>query len=340
VAVREALRLAAAREEVPAAVLEGAFEEIMDGRADPIAAAGLLVALRTKGETVGEIVAAARAIRARADRAPLPDPDAVDTCGTGGDGLATFNISTTASFVVAGAGVRVAKHGNRGVSSRSGSYDLLEALGVNPDLPIATAAAMVREIGIGFLYARRAHPAMRHLAPIREALQMRTVMNCLGPLVNPLGVRRQLVGVYARNLLEPMVAALREFGVERALVVRGTDGLDELSTTAPNEVMRLDAGRIEGDRIDARELGLAPARLGDLAGGEPAVNATIARDVLRGKGGPARDIVLLNAAAALWVGGAVADLAEGLERAAASVTSGAALAKLDALIRATQESAA
>ena len=338
-AVREALRRAAEREEVPSAVLEDAFDEIMDGRADPPAAAGLLVALRTKGETVGEIVAIARAIRARADRSAAPDPDAIDLCGTGGDGLGTFNLSTTAAFVVAGAGVRVAKHGNRAASSRSGSYDVLEALGVRPDLPIAAAAAMVREIGIGFLYARRAHPAMRHLAPIREALQIRTVMNCLGPLLNPVGVRRQLIGVYARELLEPMAGALAEFGTARALVVRGTDGLDELSTAAPSEVVRLDAGRIERDRIDARALGLAPARLADLAGGDSIENARITRDVLDGKEGPPRDIVLLNAAAALWVAGAVPELAVGLERAAASVSSGAARAKLDALVAATREAA-
>ncbi len=338
--VREALRRAAAREEVPAPILERAFAEIMEGRAEPLAVAGLLVALRTKGETVGEIVAAARAMRARAERAPLLDPDTVDTCGTGGDGLGTFNISTAAAFVAAGAGVRIAKHGNRAASSASGSFDVLEALGVRADLPITLAAAMVSEIGIGFLYARRAHPAMRHLAPIREALQLRTVMNCLGPLLNPLGVRRQLVGVYAAELIQPMAAALAELGVRRALVVRGNDGLDELSTAAPSEAARLEEGRIECVRIDAAELGLPRARLEDLTGGDAAHNARIVRAVLGGERGPARDIVLLNAAAAIWVGGVVPDLETGLRRADQSVASGAARAKLEALIEATGRAAA
>jgi anthranilate phosphoribosyltransferase len=338
--VREALRRAAAREEVPAPILERAFGEVMDGRAEPLAVAGLLVALRTKGETVGEIVAAARAMRARAERAPLLDPGTVDTCGTGGDGLGTFNISTAAAFVAAGAGIRIAKHGNRAASSASGSFDVLEALGVRADLPIPVAARMVSEIGIGFLYARRAHPAMRHLAPIREALQLRTVMNCLGPLLNPLGVRRQLVGVYAAELIEPVAGALAELGVQRALVVHGMDGLDELSTTAPSEAARLEEGAIERVRIDAAELGLPRARLEDLSGGNAAYNAEIIRAVLAGEAGPARDIVLLNAAAALWVGGAVPDLEAGLQRAAQSVASGAARAKLEALIEATRRVAA
>jgi anthranilate phosphoribosyltransferase len=317
-------------------LLEAAFGEIMDGQADPLVAAGLLVALRTKGETVGELVAAARAMRSRATPAPIPHGDAIDTCGTGGDGLHTFNISTTAAFVAAGAGVAVAKHGNRAASSRSGSFDVLEALGVEPDLSIDDACAVFERVGISFFYARRAHPAMRHLAPIREALRMRTVMNCLGPLLNPLGVKRQLVGVYTEGLVEAIATALGALGAERALVVHGVDGLDELSTTGPSVVARLDAGRVEVGRVDPEELGLARATLPDLEGGDPARNAELLRAVLASETGAPRDIVVLNAGAALWVAGIVEDLASGMEAARGSIDSGAAREKLDALVEETR----
>ena len=333
--VREALRVATRREPVPAALLEAAFGEIMDGKASPALIAGLLVALRTKGETVDEIVAAARALRARAETAPLPDPRAIDTCGTGGDGAGTFNVSTAVAFVVAGAGVPVAKHGNRAATSRAGSADVLEALGVRADLPIARAAEMVREVGIGFLYARRAHPAMRHVAAVREELGVRTLMNCLGPLANPLGVRRQLVGVYARELVEPLARALAALGAEAALVVHGDDGLDEITTTAGSRAARWADGRLEALSLDAATLGLARARPEDLAGGDARENAQLVRGVLEGERTPRRDLVLVNAAAALWVAGA-ADLRSGLAQARTSIDSGAALAKLAALADATQ----
>jgi anthranilate phosphoribosyltransferase len=335
-ALRAALARAVAREPVPAAVLEAAFGEIVDGKASAVAAAGLLVALRTKGETVEEIAAAARALRARADTAPSPSAGAIDTCGTGGDGAGTFNVSTAAAFVVAGAGVPVAKHGNRAASSRAGSADVLEALGVRVDLPIARAAAIAREIGIGFLFARRAHPAMRHLAPVRAELGIRTLMNCLGPLVNPCGVRRQLVGVYAPDLVLPLVQALSQLGTESALVVHGSDGLDEITTTGPTSAARLADGRIESLSIDPAAYGVARSRLEDLRGGDAAENAAILRAVLGGESGARRDLVLVNAAAALWVAGAAADLGDGLEQARASIDSGAARAKLAALAAATQ----
>jgi anthranilate phosphoribosyltransferase len=334
-ACRAALERAARREPVPAALLEAAFGEIMDGAAAPALVAGLLVALRTKGETVEEIVAAARALRSRAETAPLADPRAVDTCGTGGDGAGTFNVSTAAAFVVAGAGVPVAKHGNRAATSRAGSFDVLEALGVRADLPIPRAAAILAEVGIAFFYARRAHPAMRHVAPVREALGVRTLMNCLGPLANPLGVRRQLVGVYARELVEPLARALAALGAEAALVVHGDDGLDEITTTAPTAAARLVDGRIEVLSLDPQELGIPRARAADLAGGDAATNARIVRAVLDGVPGPGRDVVLVNAAAALWVAGAAADLAGGLALARRSVESGAAAARLAALAEAS-----
>lgn len=334
--LREALEVAASGNEVPGPMLEAAFGEIMDGQADPLVAAGLLVALRTKRETVGELVAAARAMRARATRAPISPGDAIDTCGTGGDGLHTFNISTTAAFVAAGAGVAVAKHGNRAASSRSGSFDVLAALGVEPDLAVEEAARVFERIGIAFFYARRAHPAMRHLAPIREALRMRTVMNCLGPLLNPLGVARQLVGVYDGDLVEMIAEALGALGAERALVVHGEDGLDELSTTGATRVARLEAGRVHVERVAPEDFELPRAAMEQLRGGDAARNAEMLRAVLHGEAGAPRDIVLLNAGAALWVAGAAADLGSGIAMARESIDTGAARAKLDALIEETR----
>ncbi|HEY8494098.1 MAG TPA: anthranilate phosphoribosyltransferase [Myxococcota bacterium] len=334
--LRAALEAAARRESVSPAVLEAAFGEIMDGKASAAAIAGLLVALRTKGETVEEIVAVARALRARAEGAPVVDPRTVDTCGTGGDGAGTFNVSTAAAFVVAGAGVPVAKHGNRAASSRAGSYDVLEALGVRADLPIARAAELLREVGVAFFYARRAHPAMRHVAAVREELGVRTLMNCIGPLCNPMGVRRQLVGVYAPDLVEPLAQALAALGAEAALVVHGEDGLDEITTTAPTRAARVSDGRIEVLHLDAAALGVPRARPEDLRGGDAADNARIVRAALEGTPGPALDLVLVNAAAALWVAGAAPDLAGGLALARHSVESGAALGRLEALAEASR----
>ncbi len=338
--VAEAITTAAGGEEVPAAVLEAAFGEIMEGKASPVQIAALLVALRTRGERVGEIVAAARALRARAETAPLFDPRAVDTCGTGGDGADTFNISTIAAFVVAGAGVPVAKHGNRAASSRSGSFDVLEALGVRADLPVDAAARVAAEVGIGFFYARRAHPAMRFVAPVRAELGIRTLMNCLGPLLNPVGARRQLVGVYDRALVAPLARALGELGAERALVVHGDDGLDEITTTSFTHTALWDGETVRPGTLDVAELGVARARPEDLAGGDAAENAEIGRAVLGGAPGPRRDVVLVNAAGALLAAGEVADLAEGLVRARESLDSGAAAERLAGLVRASAEAAA
>jgi anthranilate phosphoribosyltransferase len=334
--LREAVDIAVRGEEVPAAVLEAAFGEIMDGKASPVCAAALLVALRTKGESVGEIVAAARALRARARTARCPDPRAIDTCGTGGDGAGTFNISTAAAFVVAGAGVPVAKHGNRAASSRAGSIDVLEALGVRVELEVEESARVLALVGIAPFYARRAHPAMRALAPVRQELGVRTLMNCLGPLLNPVGVRFQLVGVYAAELVPNLAAALGALGAVRALVVHGSDGLDEVTSAGPTQAALLEQGRVRSLSIDPRALGVAPPPPGALAGGDARENAQIVRGVLAGEPGARRDIVLLNAAAALWVAGAAAGLEQGLEQARRSVDTGAAAERLARLVEATQ----
>ena len=336
----DAIGLAVAGEPIPEDVLERAFGEIMDGHATPAQSAGLLVALRTRGETAGEIVAAARALRSRATTAVCSDPRTVDTCGTGGDGRDTFNISTSAAFVVAGAGVPVAKHGNRGASSRSGSFDVLEGLGVRIDLPVAVAARILDEIGISVFFARTAHPAMRHLAPVRRDLGVRTVMNCLGPLLNPLGVRNQLVGVYSPDLVLTLAQVLQTLGAERALVVHGSDGLDELTTTGTSQVAWLSDGSVEEMSVDPVALGIARARPEDLAGGGAQENAAILTSILDGADGPRTDIVVLNAAAALWVSGSAGDLAEGLEQARHSIASGSARRTLTELVRATQQAGA
>jgi len=335
VSLQAAIEAASAGEEVRPDLLGEAFAEIIDGNASAVRITALLVALRTKGETVGEITAAARALRARAETAPLRDPRTVDTCGTGGDGAGTFNISTVAAFVVAGAGVPVAKHGNRAASSRAGSFDLFEALGVHADLPIDEAAEVLEEVGIAPFFARRAHPAMRFVAPVRQELGIRTVMNCMGPLLNPAGAKRQLVGVYERQLVETVARVLGELGAERALVVHGGDGLDEITTTTRTHAILLDAGALTTLSIDPEALGIERVSSTALAGGDAADNARIARTILAGEPGPKRDIVVLNAAAALFVAGAAADLAAGIDLARESIDSGAARERLDHLVRVT-----
>ena len=333
--VKAAIEAASAGKELPAALLEAAFAEITAGDATPVGIAALLVALRTKGETVGEIVGAARALRAAAVTAPCLDPRTVDTCGTGGDGASTFNISTTAAFVVAAAGVPVAKHGNRAASSRSGSIDVLEALGVGIELEVGEAATVLEKVGVAPFFARRAHPAMRHVAPVRVELGIRTLMNCMGPLLNPLGVKHQLIGVYDASLVPKLAEALGELGSERALVVHGADGLDEVTLTDVTHAALLEDGSVRRFEIDPEALGLARVSSEALAGGDAAENAEITRAVLRGEKGPQRDIVQLNAAAALWVAGAASDLAEGFARAGEALDAGAAEAKLAALVEAT-----
>ena len=334
-----AIETAVRGEEIPSLVLEAAFGEIMDGEASDVAIAALLVALCTKGETVGEIVAAARALRARAVTETCIDSRTIDTCGTGGDGSGSFNVSTAAAFVVAGAGVPVAKHGNRAASSRTGSIDVLEALGVRVDLSVESSARILREVGIAPFFARQAHPAMRFVAPVREQLRIRTLMNCLGPLLNPMGVRHQLVGVYADSLVETLAAALRDLGARRALVVHGSDGMDEITTNGTTRAAFRNAGSIETHTSDPDRLGIPLPVPGALRGGDASENAGIVKAVLDGEAGARRDIVLINAAGALWVAGAAEDLTAGLTLARQSIDSGAARERLERPVRASIEAA-
>ncbi len=312
--------------------------EIMEGRAEPIQTGAFLIALRAKGETVSELVGLARTMRSLADAVHAERADLVDTAGTGG-GPTTFNVSTTAALVAAGAGCAIAKHGNRSATSRSGSADVLEALGVAVDLDPAAVARCVDEVGFGFMFAPRHHQATAHVRSAREGLGVRTVFNFLGPLTNPAGATRQLVGVADRHYQETIAEALIGLGVERALVVSAEDGVDELSLSAPTRVIEVFEGRTAEWFVEPGQYGLAPLELAEIAGGTPDENAAVTRAVLAGEPGPARDIVLLNAAAAIYVGGLAADLEDGVAKAAAAVDSGAAAGVLERLIAATVSAA-
>ena len=308
-----------------------AFDAMMEGAATPAQMGGFLMALRVRGESVDEITGGAQAMRARALRIEAPE-GTIDTCGTGGDAKGTFNISTAAALVAAGCGVPVAKHGNRALSSRSGSADLLAALGVTIDADMALVREALWHAGIGFLMAPRHHGAMRHVGPTRIELGTRTVFNLLGPLANPAGARRQLIGVFDARWAAPMAEVLRNLGSECVWVVHGGDGTDELTTTGPSTVVELDAGTIRRFEVAPEDAGLARAAPDDLKGGDAATNAAIVGAVLDGSPGPARDIVLLNSAAALIVAGQAGDLREGVRRAAHAIDSGSARAVLDRLV--------
>ncbi len=309
-----------------------AMGAIMDGEATPAQIAGFLMALRSKGETVDEITGCAEAIRRRAMPVPHHYPALVDTCGTGGDGSGTFNISTTAAFIVAGAGQKVAKHGNRAISSQTGSADVLDAMGVQVDLAGPEASGALDEVGMTFLFAPTFHSAMRHAGPVRRELGTRTVFNLLGPLCNPAGATHQLVGVFDGDLVPVIAQVLANLDARRAIVVHGSDGLDELTITGPSRVAEWNGRDVREYVIDPDELGIPRGSLEELAGGDAQVNARIFRQVLEGADGGALNIALLNAAAALVAAEAAGDLREGLALARESVRSGAALARLDALI--------
>ncbi|MHB8508272.1 MAG: anthranilate phosphoribosyltransferase [Candidatus Dormibacteria bacterium] len=313
-----------------------AMDEMMTGEATPGQVGGFLVALRMKGETVDEIVGLVSSMREHALRISAP-PGAIDTCGTGGDRSGTFNISTVAALVLRGAGAVVAKHGNRAASSLCGSADVLESLGVAVNLGPVQVEECLRRAGIGFLFALTFHPAMRHVAGVRRDLGIRTVFNLLGPLANPAGVRRQAIGVGAPGAAERMVRVLAALGHERALVFYGNDGLDELSTTGPSHVYDLDAGRVTEYDLDPASLGLRPANLDQLRGGDVAENTQIVRALLGGEKGPRRDIVLLNAAAGAVVAGLADDLAGGLQVASRSLDNGSALRALEIMVATSQE---
>jgi len=323
-----------------AAEAQQAMHAILTGEATPPQIAGFLVALRMKGETVDELVGFARAMRQMA--APvevgLPGETLLDTCGTGGDGLSTFNISTIAAFVAAAAGVRVAKHGNRSISSQCGSADLLEAMGVRVPMSPEESARAIREIGIGFLFAPAIHTATRHAHPVRLDLKMRTVFNLLGPLTNPAGASAQLAGAPSPHAAELIAGALAALGLERGFVVHGSDGLDEITTTGPTLAFEIRDGEVHRRSFHPDDFGVATARLDLLKGRDPARNCAIARAVLDGESGPHRDIVLVNAAAALVAAGRASDFRGGMALAAAAIDSGAARSKAEQLARFTRES--
>lgn len=308
------------------------LDEIMEGRAEDVQTGAFLVALRSKGETVAELTGLARTMRRLATPVETGRDDLVDTAGTGG-GPSTFNISTAAALVAAGAGCAVAKHGNRSSTSRSGSADLLEALGVRIDLDPGAVARSIDEVGFGFMFAPRHHAAMKHVVGVRRELAVRTIFNFLGPLTNPAGARRQLLGVSDRRYQETIAEALVALGCERALVVSAEDGLDEVSLSGPTRIIEVAGGATRELHATPGALGLAEAPLEAIAGGTPEENAAVVRAVLEGReSGPAHDVVLANAGAAIVVAGQAEDLAAGVERARAAIASGAALDVLERLV--------
>jgi len=345
--ITEALqRIANDRESLTREEARAVMTEVFSGSATDAQIAALLVALHMKGETVEEIVGFAEAIRAVAEPLPLHDASTVsvsgigpsplvDTCGTGGDATGTFNISTAAAFVVAGAGVRVAKHGNRSLSSKCGSADVMEALGIKISLPSAVLAACLEEVGIVFLFAPAMHSAMKYVQPARRELRLRTIFNLLGPLTNPARASAQVVGVYSLDLVEKVAEALSMLGTHRALVVHGLDGLDEITITGPTRIAEVREGSVRTYEVTPEEFGMKRAQLEDISGGDAAANAAIIRGILAGKKSPKRDVVLLNAAAALVAAGKVEHLADAVPLAAQSIDSGAAAAKLETLVKFT-----
>lgn len=328
-----------------------AMDAIMSGQATNAQIAAFLTALRMKGETVEELIGFAQVMRQKvvrvrtraAELAALTGTDRemlIDTCGTGGDAAGTFNVSTATAFVVAGAGLKVAKHGNRSVSSLCGSADVVEALGVNLDLPPAKVARCIDEVGIGFLYAPLLHTAMKHVMAARREMGIRTVFNLLGPLTNPAAANAQVIGVYSAALTEPLARVLAELGTIRAFVVHGADGLDEISNTGESRLSEVREGVVRTFTVRPEDFGLPRATIQDLRGGDREQNAQIIRAILDGEPGPRRDIVLMNAAAALVAGGRARDLKEGVALAAHAIDTGAARAKLDALVRLSRQLAA
>jgi anthranilate phosphoribosyltransferase len=308
-----------------------AMTEVMDGKVGDTQLAAFLTALQFKNVTVSEIVGAARVMRDKAEK--VSAKDSVDTCGTGGDGADTFNISTAVAFVVAGAGVRVAKHGNRAVSSKSGSADVLKCLGVNIDAPLLTVERCVEEVGIGFLFAPLMHKAMKHAAAVRKELGFRTIFNLLGPLTNPANTQAQVLGVFDSKWVTPLAEVLRDLGSRHALVVHGFDGLDEITLTGETQIAELKNGNVNSFSLDPKEFGYSLCSASDLKGAEPETNAEIMREILKGSSGPKTDIVVLNAAAAIYVGGKADSIEKGIRVATNSIESGAALKKLEELCR-------
>jgi anthranilate phosphoribosyltransferase len=313
-----------------------ALDMILKGNATDAQIGGLLIALRAKGETVDELVGFTKILRERGIQMKIDDPDAIDMCGTGGDGLGTFNISTVSSFVVAGAGVTVAKHGNRSVTSQSGSADVLTALGVNVLCPVETVRVCINRIGIGFLFAPMFHPAMKHVAKPRMELGVRSIFNMLGPLINPAGVRRQLIGAYHPIAMHLLAGALRELGAVKACIVHSDDGMDEVTLSGSTGILEVNGeGELVAYKVDPNDFGLPHNSLDSIQGGNNEVNAAIAVSVLQGEAGSARDVVIANAAMGLYVAGKAATLHEGKDMGVESIDSGKAMEKLQQLITLT-----
>lgn len=333
--IREAIEKLVNRVNLSEAETIDVMNQIMTGEASPLQVASFLTALRMKGETVEEITGAARVMREKAHRVNVGTKTVLDTCGTGGDQKGTFNISTTTAFVVAGAGVAVAKHGNRSVSSQSGSADVLAALGVKVDAPRERVEECIAKIGIGFLFAPLLHEAMKYAVQPRRDIGIRTIFNLLGPLTNPALASHQLIGLYSSELVAAIAHVLKNLGSVRAMVVHGMEGLDEISLCGPTKVAELRDGEITERTITPEQLGLKPCRPEDLHGGNPEQSAAIVRALLRGEKGPARDVVLLNGGAALYVSGKAASVKDGMRLAAESIDSGKAGQKLDELVQLT-----
>ncbi|GFO72129.1 anthranilate phosphoribosyltransferase [Bathymodiolus japonicus methanotrophic gill symbiont] len=330
--IQTALQTVLDKQDLTRQEMRDVMHSIMSGKATSAQIAGFLIALRCKGETVDEIIAAAEVMRALATKVDIQGEHIIDTCGTGGDGANTFNISTTCAFVVAAAGGTVAKHGNRSVSSRSGSADVLEAAGVNLDLSAEQVAQCVNEIGVGFLFAQKHHGAMKHVAAPRKEMGLRTLFNLLGPLANPAGAANQLIGVFDQHWVEPLAKALQALGSEHVLVVNADDGLDEISIASSTSVAELKDGIINRYCINPEQFGLQRADLSTLAVINVQDSLTKLQAVLDNQPGPARDIVVLNAGAAIYTANLVASLAEGIAKADDVIASGAAKDKLNALI--------
>ena len=335
--IAEAIKRAVEGRDLSREEMHAVFAQVMDGAATDVQKSALLVALRMKGETPDEIAGAAMAMRERVTPLDVDREGLVDTCGTGGDGRGTFNISTVAALVAAGAGALVAKHGNRAVSSACGSADVLIELGVHVDLDAGRMAAVLRRTGISFLFAPKLHPAMSAVAPVRRELGLRTIFNVLGPLTNPAFARRQVLGVYADRLVETVARVLLALGATHALVVHSRDGLDEISVSAPTRVCEVRDGALRSYELTPDDLGVATHAIEALGGGDAKENARIARAVLDGEEGARFDIVIANAGAALYVGGLAPTIHDGVALARQSIRSGRARAKLDELVAATQE---
>jgi anthranilate phosphoribosyltransferase len=335
--IKDAIAKLADRASLTEQEAESVMLEIMDGAATPAQIAAYLMGLRLKGETVEEIAGSVRAMRAKAIRIAVGDPLVVDTCGTGGDGAHTFNISTTTAFVVAGAGLTVAKHGNRSVSSKSGSADVLSALGVKIDLSTERVADCIDEVGIAFLFAPLYHGAMKHCAGPRQEMGIRTMLNLLGPLTNPAGATIQVLGVYESQLTSLLGNVLMHLGSQHCFVVHGMDGLDEITLTAKSQISEATGGILSNYLLDPAEFGLALVPAKQLAGGTPQENAAITRDILQGRKGPKRDIVCLNAAPALVAARKATSLQDGFLLAGQAIDSGAAAEKLARLIAFTNK---